>query len=184
MAVEQRAHGLPLALREAGQRLVEQQHLGLLRQRHREFEPPPLAVGGLGDDALGAVAKPDLRQRLARLRRRGARWPVSTVQRIPAQLVEAEQREHDVVDERLAREQRQDLVGAGEAEMHALLRRHADQFLAEQLDRAAVGGEIAGDQVEQRGLAGAVRPDDQAALAGHHRERDVLASPAGRRSAC
>ena len=37
----------------------------------------------------------------------------------------------------------------------------------------AVGGEIAGDQVEQRGLAGAVRSDDQPALARHHRERDV-----------
>ena len=66
------AHGLALALREAGERLVEQQHLGLLRQRHRELQPPPLAIGGFGDDAFGAVAEPDLRQRLARLRRRGA----------------------------------------------------------------------------------------------------------------
>ena len=64
--------------------------------------------------------------------------------------------------------------------MHAPLRRHAPQLLSEQPDRAGVGGEIAGDQVEQRGLAGAVRADDQAPLARHDRERHV---PGGRQAA-
>jgi hypothetical protein len=77
------------------------------------------------------------------------------------------------VDQPLAREQRENLVSAREAEMHAPLRGHASQFLPEQPDRAGVGGEIAGDQVEQRGLAGAIRADDQAPLARHDRQRHV-----------
>src|SRR5262249_18890952 len=43
----------------------------------------------------------------------------------------------------------------------------------EQPDRSRVGRDLAGDQVEQRGLARAVRADDQAPLAGLDRERDI-----------
>jgi hypothetical protein len=78
------------------------------------------------------------------------------------------------MDQRLARKQREDLVGAREPELDAVLGRHADQFLPEQLDRARVGGEVAGHQVEESGLTGAVGADDQAPLAGHHRQRDVF----------
>ena len=45
-------------LRQPGERLVEQEHFGLLRQRHGEFEPAPLAVGGFDHDALGAAPSP------------------------------------------------------------------------------------------------------------------------------
>ena len=57
--------------------------------------------------------------------------------------------------------------------MYAPLGRHAHQFLAEQLHRTGIGGQIAGDEIEQRGLAGAVRADDQPAFARHHLQRDI-----------
>ncbi len=128
---EQGSHGLPFALRQAGQRLVEQEHLRLLRKRHRELEPPPLAVGCLGHDAFGTIAEPDTLQRCARVAVEvmvaGQHGPG-----IPAPPVEAEKRQHHVVDEPLAREQCEDLVGAGEAEVHAPLCRHAVELGSEQ----------------------------------------------------
>ena len=94
-------------------------------------------------------------------------------ERVPAQRRQAEQRERDVAQDGVAREQRDDLVGARHAEMRAPAAGHARDVAAEQRDRAAVGRDLAGDQVEQRGLAGAVRADDQAPLAGLDREVDV-----------
>src|SRR5262249_9718934 len=76
-----------------------------------------------------------------------------------------EQRQHDVVQQRLALEQRDDLIGAGEAEMRPPAAGNADKLAAEQADGARVGPQFAGDQVEQRGLAGAVWADDQPPLA-------------------
>src|SRR6476659_8897908 len=51
--------------------------------------------------------------------------------------------------------------------------RNARDVLPEQLDGARVGCDLAGDQVEQRGLAGAVRPDDQPPFARRDVEIDV-----------
>src|SRR5262249_41925228 len=84
----------------------------------------------------------------------------------PAQAREAEQRQHDVVQQGLALEQGDDLVGAGETEMRPTAARHAHELAAEQADGAGVGAQLAGDQVEERGLAGAVGADDQPPLAG------------------
>jgi hypothetical protein len=50
---------------------------------------------------------------------------------------------------------------------------HSRDVLVEQGDRAAVGGQLAGDQVEERGLAGAVGADDEPALAGLDEQVDV-----------
>src|SRR5207248_11748323 len=65
-----------------------------------------------------------------------------------------------------------DLIGAGEAEMGASAAGDAGDVAAEQVHRAAVGLQLAGDQVEQRRLAGAVRADDQPPLAGLDAEPD------------
>ena len=81
--------------------------------------------------------------------------------------------EIDVVEHRQAGEQRRDLVGAAQAAADALMRREMRHVLAEEADRAGGRGEIAGDAVEQRGLAGAVRAEHGAPLARPHRERDV-----------
>ena len=81
--------------------------------------------------------------------------------------------EIDVVDHRQAGEQRRDLIGAAQAAPDALVRREVRHVLAEEADGAGGRGEIAGDAVEQRGLAGAVRAEHGAPLARAHRQRDV-----------
>jgi hypothetical protein len=50
--------------------------------------------------------------------------------------------------------------------MEAAAARHASDVAIEERDRAGVGRELAGDQVEERGLPGAVGADDEPALAG------------------
>src|SRR5260370_22119224 len=45
--------------------------------------------------------------------------------------------------------------------------------MVEQQDGAAVGRKLAGDQVEQRGRAGAVGPDDEPPFAGLDRQADI-----------
>ena len=48
--------------------------------------------------------------------------------------------------------------------------RQPADLLAPHVDLSGVVGEIAGDQVEERGLPGAVRADDRAQIAGGHGE--------------
>src|SRR5665213_2450847 len=94
-------------------------------------------------------------------------------QRIPAQARKAEKRQHDVAQQRVAREQGDDLIGARQSQMRAAARRQARELLTEQRHRAAIGAQLAGDQVEQRRLAGAVGTDDEAALARRDGEIDA-----------
>src|ERR1700732_2643041 len=65
-AVEQYTHGLALGMGEAGKWLIEQQEPGLLRQRHGQLEPAPLAIRGLDHDPLCAVAKTNAPERVVR----------------------------------------------------------------------------------------------------------------------
>ena len=76
--------------------------------------------------------------------------------------------------ERVLREERDDLVGASESAMRALVRCQALHLFAEQQMRAGVAPQIARDEVEERGLAGAVGADDEPALACFYFERDAV----------
>src|SRR5215470_7719100 len=58
--------------------------------------------------------------------------------------------------------------------MGAVPTRCARNVLSEQRDRSRVGCEFSGDQIEQRGFAGAVRTDDESPLAGLDRKVDAL----------
>jgi hypothetical protein len=71
-------------------------------------------------------------------------------------------------------EQPQVLERARDAAQRGAARIDAGERLAAQLDRAGVGREVAGDQVEQRGLAGAVRTDQRGDDAGRQVEVDVV----------
>src|SRR6266571_4189751 len=93
---------------------------------------------------------------------------------VPARPGEPEERKDDVVLERVCWKQRDDLIGAREAAMGALMRFQPGDLLAEQPDRAGVARQIAGDEIEERGLPRAVRADDQPTLAWHHLQRDVV----------
>ena len=66
------------------------------------------------------------------------------------------------------------LEGPGDAELCHLLRRRVVDLLAEHRDRAAGGGQHAGDQVEGRALAGAVGADQRDDLAGLDVEGNVV----------
>src|SRR5712692_1098240 len=58
--------------------------------------------------------------------------------------------------------------------MGAAPTRGARNVLSEQRDRPRVRREFSGDQIEQRGLAGAVGTDDETPLAGLDRKVDAL----------
>jgi len=58
--------------------------------------------------------------------------------------------------------------------VRALMRLKALDLRAEQPDRAAIAGQVTGEKVEERGLARAVRADDEPALARHDLERDIV----------
>jgi hypothetical protein len=76
--------------------------------------------------------------------------------------------------QRVAIEQSDDLVGARQPAMRTLVGRQFRHVGAEQPYLSGRRRQVAGDLVEQGCLAGAVRPDDQAAFTRADRERDVL----------
>ena len=80
----------------------------------------------------------------------------------------------DVLLDRHVREQLQILERAADAEPRDLPVRQADDGLAEPEHLAAVRHQLAGHQVEQRGLAGAVGADQRGDDAGAQRERHVV----------
>ncbi len=76
--------------------------------------------------------------------------------------------------QRIAGEQRNDLIGPRQSKMSARVRRKLRNVGAEQLDLSRIRPHVAADLIEQSSLAGAIRTDDQAAFAGPYRERDAL----------
>ncbi len=77
------------------------------------------------------------------------------------------------MEERVAREEGDDLKSPGEAEMGARAARQAGELAPEQHDRAPIGRKFAGDEVEERRLAGAVGADDEPPFAGRDVERHL-----------
>ncbi len=67
-----------------------------------------------------------------------------------------------------------DLEGAGEAVLDAAIGREGGDVLFAEMDPAGIGFERAGDEVDQRGLAGAVGTDERVAGALGERDGDVL----------
>ena len=85
----------------------------------------------------------------------------------------AEDRQVEVLLDRQAEKESRFLKGSGQAELHALPRRDERHVLAEELDGSGCGRELTRDDVEERRLPGAVRPEDGAPLAGQDVEIDV-----------
>ena len=82
--------------------------------------------------------------------------------------------EEEIVPDREVAEQQRRLVGAPQSHADAVVGRHLGDVLAEEAHAARGRREVAGDDVEQRRLAGAIGPDHRPPLARRHRERDVL----------
>ena len=157
---------------KAGEGLVEQEHFRVLRQRHGDLDAAAFAVGRLRQRPIGDVAEADLGKGFAALRDERM-VAVEIDERVPAHGGEAQQRQLDVAQDGVAGEQRDDLVGARHAEMGAVAACGVRDVAAEQGNRAAVGCDLAGNQVEERGLAGAVGTNNQAPLARFHDQFDI-----------
>ena len=62
ITTQQLLHVAALVNRKAGERFIEQQELGVLRQRHGNFDASALAIGGLAQRPLGDVNEADASQ--------------------------------------------------------------------------------------------------------------------------
>src|SRR6267142_2845991 len=80
------------------------------------------------------------------------------------------------VEQRHARAQLDVLEGAGDPGAGDVELLVAGDRSSRERDLAAVGAERAGEQVEHRGLAGAIRADQAEDLAGTHLEADIVDS--------
>ncbi len=162
-----------LGVGHAGDRLVDQQKLRLLRQQHADFEPlllpmrqragKPVAHRGEADDVEKLADAPPLAVALAP-HQRGAGAAVGL------------ERKLDVVGDGVAVEHGRLLKLAADAEPRDLGLVEAREVVIAAVEHhvAGVGPGLAGDDVHHRRLAGAVRPDDRAHLARLDRERQVV----------
>ena len=155
-----------------GRRLVEKQDLRVAREPEHDLELALLAVRKVANLGVRAIHERRLFEQPMRLvvdlavRRQE---PPHHEFRRPQAL----DRQQHVVEHGQAREQAGDLERARHAERGAAVALPAGDVLAEQQHLPGARRKNAGDQVEQRGLAGAVRPDDRLAVAGHDLERDA-----------
>ena len=144
--------------RQAGARLVEQQHARLGQKRHRQFEDLLLAVRQFrrlararGQEGIACLqflehrAGPAAKPRIEQGELAGAAAP---------------QRDRQVVSDREIGKHAWNLQLAGDAETADAMGRKSGDGRAAETDRAGCRGEFAADDIEHRGLAGAVRADD------------------------
>src|SRR5215204_6327196 len=170
-------HVLLLFHVHAGHRLVEQEELGFHGERAAELHPLLQAIGQLADrdfsdvrylqevdDVFDAPAVLDL---FAQRRAVADELP----EEAPAHLERASG--HDVVERRHAFEQGDVLERAGDAVARRLEWPHPCARRPLEGDAALLGRVEAVDDVEHRGLAGAVRADDGANFAATDIERDI-----------
>ena len=143
-----RAQVLAHARVERAERLVEQQHLGLDRERAGERHPLALAAGELRGIALGEAR----RAARARAARRRARV-ISSFGRLRISSPNATFSRHGhVLEGRVVLEDEADA---------ALLRRERGRVVARRSDRARVGLLEPGDDAQQRRLAAAARAEQR-----------------------
>ena len=82
--------------------------------------------------------------------------------------------DHHGFQHRQVREQPDVLEGAGDPLQRAARRARVVHRLAFEHDRALVGRQHAGQEIEERGLAGAVRPDQRVDVAAPHIHAQVV----------
>ena len=160
---------LGLFLVHARDHFVEQQQFRLAGQRPRQFDALLLAVGQRADDGVADVLDleefDDVLDPLPGLDllAAGAAEEHHGIEHVGAQMgVPAGQ---DVLDHGAVLEQREVLEGAPDADCREPPRRDGRKIDAVEHDAPAARPQHAGDHVEQRGLAGAVRADHAADFA-------------------
>ena len=174
----------------AGGRLVEEEHTGFERERTRDLDAPAVGVGEREGRIVDARQQPLAEQR-EDFRRVGAQLLFLASHRAGADQRQRElgdradyrqgrahggkarvRADQHIVEHREIAEYAAMLERAREAERREFLGRQAGDVAAGEPHRAGVGPVQASNEVEQRGLAGAVRPDhaDQRAVIDGERE--------------
>ena len=156
----------------AGDRLVDQQQFRILRQQHADLEPLLLAVRQASRQPVTRVGQPNGFQHP--LDAFGFGFAFLPEQRAPDAMIDI-QRQQQIVFDGLALEYRRLLEFPADPEFGdpgfvepGQIGDAVEQHLA--LIRLG----LAGDDVHHRGLAGAVRADDGAHLAGLERQRQIV----------
>src|SRR6185437_15203831 len=175
---QQRGQLVHLAVVEAARRLVEQQQLRLANQRPRQLDPLLRAEGQRRHRHVGHILEVQQVQQAMKLLVRPTLLGPHDRQ---AQGVADEARmrkvvaaDQHVVAHAQGAEQGEVLKGATDPEVDELVARGAGQLAALEQDLAFAVAIDAADAVEQRGLAGAVRPDQAADLPLPDIERDTV----------
>src|SRR5262252_3593156 len=148
---------------DAGERLVEEHVVRPAREGARDLDAAALAARERDRRRLAQARDVELLQQRVEV----------AVAPLPAPL---DHLEHgaDVFLHVEAAEDRGFLRQVADAEAGALIHRQRGYVVAVELDAAAVGRDQAGDHVEHRGLAGAVRPEQTDRLAAADIETDAL----------
>jgi hypothetical protein len=147
--------------------------LGVRRERDRDLEQPLVAVREGVRDLEGAVAEPDGVQEPQRLGVQ-VRVAAGVREHREAAAVLRLRRDAHVLEGRERVEDADDLERTRDARRHDRVRGKVRDRGGAEPRPAAVGGEEGGEDVEERRLAGAVRPDDRAELAARDRERHAV----------
>ena len=160
-----------LAVGHAGDRLVDQQELRVLRQQHADFQPLLLPVRQRSGDARPMVGKPRRREdgvdRLPRLR-------VFASEQSRAHAARRLGRQQEIVLDRVIFEHGRLLELAPDPERRDLGFVELGQIMAPvEHHLAFVGARLAGDDVHHRRLARAVGADDRPHLARLEHQRQA-----------
>ena len=155
---------MALGGRQAGRRLVEQQHPRAQRVGQRHLQQALLAVRQLPGGRQRHIAQAKARQQRVRLVDLW-RQTLDRPQRRPGHAVALAQRQQHRFQRAQAGEQRVDLEAAHQASLDPLLRRAAGDVLAIEHHAAGSRRQHARDQCHQRALAGAVGADHGMAFA-------------------
>ncbi len=155
---------MALGFRHARGRLVEQQHPRAAGDGERDLQQPLLAVGHAGSALMHDIGEMKARQHVGGLfdqfRLAADRAPPRATGAAAFGNGEA-----DAFQRRELAEQLVDLEGAGEAARHPPMRFESGDVLPVETDSAGARAQQPGQQIDQRGLAGAVRPDQRMASA-------------------
>ena len=151
-----------LARSHAGGRLVHQEQLRLVRQRHRQFQPLQIAIGKLPAGAVGIAGHPDQLQQAAGFLTRQLRRRRPQIEELSAM---GDQRDLDVLAHGHGGKRGRDLEGASDAQPPDLARRTARGVLAEQRNPAAVRDPLTVEHIEAGAFACTVWTDQREYLA-------------------
>ena len=165
----------------AGGRLIEQQDLWLARQCARDFQALERAIVERAGRTFRRIGEADAGKRHAsRFARRlilaRNRRPMQQIGQNAGSLVPVTA-DHHVLQHRHMRKNLQILKRARQPSPRELVRRKTGHCFAGEPDASVLRRVDARHQIEQRGLAGAVRPDDREYLAGSNGDPDAVDRP-------